>query len=70
MEILRIRNRRLMDRVMNRTQEGETLNDLNAHDVFERCLDAFDVSAADRGELTASYKEIMNALQEEDVNAE
>jgi len=33
-------------------------------------LDAFDVSAADRGELTASYKEIMNALQEEDVNAE
>jgi len=70
MEILRIRNRRLMDRVMNRTQEGETLDDLNAHDVFERCLDAFDVSAADRGELTASYKEIMNALQEEDVNAE
>jgi len=70
MEILRIRNRRVIDRVINRSRENETLDDLDAYDVFERCLEAFDISTEDRGELTDSYNEIMKSLQEEDVNAE
>jgi exonuclease SbcD len=70
MEIRRIKNRRLIDRVIGTIDENETLDDLNVSDVFERCLDAFDVPDEDREELTESYNEIIKSLDEEDVNAE
>ena len=70
MEIRRIKNRRLIDRVIGTIDENETLDDLNVSDVFERCLNAFDVPDEDREELTASYNEIIKSLDEEDVNAE
>ena len=70
MEIRRIKNRRLMDRVIRSVAENETLDDLDAGDVFTRCLDAFEVPAEDREELTVSYNEIIKSLHEEDVNAE
>ncbi len=70
MEIRRIKNRRLIDRVIGTIDGNETLDDLNVNDVFERCLDAFDVPDEDREELTASYNEIIKSLDEEDVNEE
>jgi exonuclease SbcD len=70
MEIRRIKNKRVMDRVLNSIQEDETLDDLDTGDVFTRCLDTFDVPQEDRVELTASYNEIIKSLDEEDVNAE
>ena len=68
MEILRIKNRQVIDRVMRTLDEDETLDDLATGDVFTRCLDAFDVPDEDREELTASYNEIIKTLHEEDVN--
>ena len=47
-------------------QEGETLDILNINNVFERCLETFDVLPVDRTELTSSYNEIIKDLQEED----
>jgi len=70
MEIRRIKNRRVMDRVMSTIAENETLDDLDANDVFTRCLETFDVPDEDRQELTSSYNEIIKSLHEEDVNAE
>ncbi len=70
MEIRRIKNRRLIDRVIGTIADNETLDDLNASDVFERCLNAFDVPDEERDELTVSYNEIVKSLEEEDVNAE
>ncbi len=70
MEIRRIKNKRLIDRVIGTIDENETLDDLNVNDVFERCLDAFKVPDKDRAELTASYNEIIRDLTEEDINAE
>ncbi len=70
MEIRRIKNQRVMERVINTVAEDETLDDLDPGDVFTRCLDTFEVPDGDREELTASYKEIIKSLQEEDVNAE
>jgi len=70
MEIRRIKNRRVMDRVISTVAEDETLDDLDAGDVFTRCLDAFEVPNEDREELTVSYNEIIRSLHEEDVNAE
>jgi DNA repair protein SbcD/Mre11 len=70
MEIRRIKNRRVMDRVINMVAENETLDDLDAGDVFTRCLNAFEVPDEDREELAVSYKEIIKSLHEQDVNAE
>ena len=70
MEILRIKNKQVMDRVIGTVAEDETLDDLDTGDIFTRCLDAFDVPYEDRDELTASYNEIIKSLHEDDINAE
>ena len=70
MEIRRIKNRRIMDKVISTITEDETLDDLDVGDVFIRCLDAFAVPDEDRKELLASYDEIIKSLHEEDANAE
>jgi len=70
MEILRIRNNRIIDRVLNRIHDSETLDDLNESDVFERCLDAHDVPDEQRPELLLSYQEIVASLHEADGRSE
>ncbi|MFK5953604.1 MAG: exonuclease SbcCD subunit D C-terminal domain-containing protein [Desulfobacterium sp.] len=70
MEICRIKNKRVLDRVMGTIKDNETLDDLDNSDVFTRCLETFHVPKEDREELTASYNEIIQSLHEEDVNAE
>ena len=62
LEILRIKNERIRSRVLNQQSADETLGDLNPLDVFERCLDAHDVPAAQRDALRQSYHEILNQL--------
>ncbi len=70
MEIRRIKNRRVMDRVISTIAEDDTLDALDAGDVFTRCLDAFDVPDDDREELMVSYNEVLTDLMEADKNAE
>lgn len=70
MEIRRIINRQIIDRVIGRSKEQESLDDLSVDDVFNRCLDAFDVPAEDREELTASYHDIITDLHDEDLKAD
>ena len=70
MEIRRIKNKRIMDRVIGSIKKNETLDDLDAGDVFTRCLDTFDVPDEDRKGLTNSYNEIITSLHEEDINAD
>jgi len=70
MEIRRIKNKRIIDRILTTIYEDETLDDLDENDVFERCLDSFEVPSEDRSEMSESYKEIVRELREEDKNAE
>lgn len=70
MEIRLIKNKSVTDRVINSSENNETLDDLDVMDVFERCLDMFEVPIESRRELTVSYNEIISSLQEDDVNAE
>jgi len=70
MEILRIKNKQIIDRVISTIREGETLGDIDENDVFERCLETFDVHPEERAELTNTYNEIIKSIHEEDVNAE
>lgn len=68
MEIRRVKNKRLIDRVIGTSPEQETLDDFESTDIFDRCLDAFEVPAEEREELKNSYDEVIRSLHEEDVN--
>ena len=70
MEILRIRNRPLIDRVLGKSHPGETLDDLNVNDVFERCLAVHEVPEEQRPELRRAYQETLSSLYEDDTRAE
>lgn len=70
MEILRIKNKRIIDRVLNRIHAKETLDDLNINDVFERCLVAHEVPEEQRPELLRAYQETITSLYDEDTQAE
>lgn len=70
LEILRLRNTRLIERVLGRMGDEETLDDLDPRQVFQRLLEARDVPPAARPALTASYAEVLGALADADPQAE
>ncbi|WP_456381451.1 exonuclease SbcCD subunit D C-terminal domain-containing protein [Hydrogenimonas sp.] len=70
MEILRVKNSRIVERVMRKMHEEETLDDLDVNEVFERCLDAHDVPQEQRPELIGAYRETLISLYELDSRAE
>jgi exonuclease SbcD len=70
MEILRIKNNRIIERVLGQIHEEETLDDLDVNDVFERCLAVHDVPEEQRPELLRAYQETVSSLYEDDVKAE
>lgn len=70
MEILRVQNRRIIDRVLGQVREEETLDDLNVDDVFERCLAVHEVPEDQRTELLRAYGETVSSLYEDDVQAQ
>ncbi|HBV20209.1 MAG TPA: exonuclease SbcCD subunit D C-terminal domain-containing protein [Nitrosomonas sp.] len=66
LEVLRVKNTRIIDRVLNRMHDEETLDDMNVNDVFERCLTAHNVSNRQRPELVQAYKEVVMSLYEDE----
>lgn len=70
MEILRVKNTRIIDRVLGQSHDEETLDDLNVNDVFERCLAANEVPEAQRAELFRAYNETVASLYDDDARAE
>jgi exonuclease SbcD len=70
MEVLRIRNKSLVDRIINRKAREETLDNLDVNDVFTRLLDAHEISDEERGPLILAYQETIKTLNEEDSNAQ
>jgi len=70
MEILRIKNKRIIECVLGQIHSEETLDDLNINDVFERCLAVHDVPEAQQPELLRAYQEAVSSLYEDDVQAE
>lgn len=70
MEILRVKNNRIIDRVLGQIHKEETLDDLNVNDVFERCLAVHEVPEDQRPELLRAYQETLLSLHEDDMRAE
>jgi exonuclease SbcD len=70
LEILRVKNMRIIDRILSSAQDKETLDDLNVHDVFERCLSLHEVPEEQRPELHRAYQETIASFHDEDPLAE
>lgn len=66
MEILRIRNTCIIDRVLAQIHEEETLDNLTLDEVFERCLATHKVADDQRPELFRTYQETLSSLYEDD----
>ncbi len=66
LEVLRVRDARLTTATLEADHEGEALDELDAYDVFERCLTAHAIPDAQRAELRHSYQEIVRGLDEAD----
>jgi exonuclease SbcD len=70
MEILRVKNNNIIDRVLEKIHEEETLDDLSENDVFERCLTVHGVPEDQRPELIHAYQEALSSLHDDDMHAE
>ena len=66
LDIIRVRDQRIIDRVLERTQPEETLHDMDVYEVFSRCLDAHDIPEEQRPELTATYREAVFSLENDE----
>lgn len=64
LELLRIRNNRVVERALAPQQGAESLDDLDAYEVFARCLAAHEVPEAQRPILTHTYREVVASLHE------
>lgn len=62
LEILRVKNRRAVERVLEATAPEETLDDLEPQEVFERCLKAEEVPAEQWEDLRGVYQEALASL--------
>ena len=67
MEVLRVKNNRIIDRVLGQLHAEETLDDLTVNDVFERCLAAHNVPDEQRPELLRTYQEAVASLDEDNA---
>ncbi|MFA7553017.1 MAG: exonuclease SbcCD subunit D C-terminal domain-containing protein [Spongiibacteraceae bacterium] len=69
-EILRVKNTRVIERVLGQVHIEEQLDDLDVNDVFTRCLNAHDIPELQRSELMASYQQTLTSLYDDDKHEE
>lgn len=69
-EVLKIKNTRTYNKVLNQQQISETLQDLNEEEVFERCLTAHNIPDEQKSSLRDAYDQIVYNLRHEDTQAE
>ena len=68
-EILRVRNQRIIERTLQRQGPDETLDDLAHSAVFERCMEAHNLPDDQRAVLRLAYMEAFQSLDEADTLA-
>ena len=69
-EILRVKNNRVVERALSSMDAEETLDELDVTDVFKRCLETHDVPEEQRSPLLSAYQEVIVSLNEADPGAE
>ena len=70
LEILRIKNKFITDRTLSSQSVEESLEELNEHEVFQRCLDIYEIEEEERKSLVVTYDEVLHVMQENDIKSE
>jgi len=70
LDILRTNNNRVLERALHGSDVGETLDDLDVTDVFQRCLEAHQIPEEQRTVLLNTYQEVLASINEQDLMAE
>lgn len=70
LEVLKIRNNQVRDKVLKSQTVHETLQDLDEMQVFERCLNAHEVASTQRPSLRDAYAQIVHDIHQKDHMAE
>jgi DNA repair protein SbcD/Mre11 len=70
LEILRVKNDRVLERALSSMDAEETLDNLDVTDVFKRCLQAHDIPEDQYRALLSAYEEVIVSLNESDPMAE
>ncbi len=70
LQILRVRNNRIVERVLSRQTEQETLDELQPGEVFSRALEAHQVPEEQQAELTRLFHSLLQSMAEKDHRAE
>ena len=68
-EILRVKNNRVVERALSRV-DTETLDELDVGEVFDRCLQTYEVPEEQRPVLINAYREVVVSLSEADPGAD
>lgn len=66
LSILRIRNNRIFDYALQQSQEAETLDELSVDEVFERCLEVYNIEADQRVLLRQTFAELSRSLEQQE----
>ena len=69
-EVLKIKNTRTYNKVLNQEKNSETLQDLNELEVFERCLTTHEIAETQRESLRDAYQQILHSIYHDDSRAE
>ncbi len=69
-EVLKIKNTRTYNKVLNQQQSTETLQDLDESEVFERCLTLNNIPDLQKDALRDAYQHIVYNLRHQDKRAE
>ena len=70
LDILRVVNTRLVERVLGQLQAGETLDELDIDEVFRRCLQVHEIPLPQWPDLEHSYRETLASLHADDGRSE
>ena len=69
-EVLKITNTRMRNRVLQQMEMTESLDELNVIDVFIRCLEDNQIPEEERDEYIRSFNEILDDIQQSDPQEE
>ncbi|WP_369958246.1 exonuclease SbcCD subunit D C-terminal domain-containing protein [Psychrobacter sp. CLB018] len=69
-EVLKIKNTRTYNKVLNQQQSSVTLQDLNELDVFDKCLEINGIADTQKASLRSAYQQILHNIYHDDVQAE
>lgn len=70
LEIIRIKNKQVVNKILQREAISETLDELNDLEVFKRCLKAHAIEPEQQLEYLNLYSQIVSDLNEQDSNAQ